>query len=791
MNYTPDVEPIPVPKGTIVLGIDTETIPSKRSGRPNPVCLLQIASLRTACLFRISPAVPLPSQIVDLLHHPRVVVVGQNAQVDLDEIWWATPKLMPTTIIELSHEIPAVGCRCRGIPGYVAAFLGTRVSKKEQMSNWEADSLTRSQQQCAAMDAFTARAAYVATGPNALQQAKERRPQFFGDPPGRLNKTSNKIAALTKFPLPGVPLHKRNTWELLASMDKDKVPKWARLLYLDTVNTSDAPHMLVTTASDLLQGLNSLHSPPLWVVVDGGCFHSTTKAAIKARGYYLWGAHFSILIWTLQLNNDHVSPIYQSLEALASALRKASQKQIMKSYYSVGSARFKIGYCDGDFAMDKVAGVLHNPATSDCGYAAKSKWKMACTRHCPQEPATVALPLHDNQLLGYECQNVLSKEQAEERRLDLLLWKKQGQLWIDAFPGPARKRAQTFLNDNAQANAAVARAAQAWESSPHPSPFTFGEVDDLVVTQEELRPGARGILWEWRDGTCTTTTPETASNKVVFNVKNVTEAYRLVNFRDNRALQMLTITGSSHMTKNFPLHCLASRNHQGAAKFPHTITKLILDKIASGHVVKVSGDAMSSPHPPTIPFCVLPVNGSLANLKEDQHFNKEQGEPYKPNVRPTFDGSSPHDESGLGINDHTVLPPELDTQWATGAQVEESLRVLLFIGALVLAFKLDLEKSYFQIWHQNTQLWRQHFYHDYIHMGVRHAGYMASNRCLWGFASSAAVFHRSITTITVKYVERCLLLEWVPTMQCPKVKTMDGRQENRRHATTGCSSGLH
>ena len=44
---------------------------------------------------------------------------------------------------------------------------------------------------------------------------------------------------------------------------------------------------------------------------------------------------------------------------------------------------------------------------------------------------------------------------------------------------------------------------------------------------------------------------------------------------------------------------------------------------------------------------------------------------------------------------------------------------------------------------------------------------MSHLKLLWGVASAAAVFNRTITTITVKHVEHCLWTEWVPTIECP------------------------
>jgi hypothetical protein len=49
-------------------------------------------------------------------------------------------------------------------------------------------------------------------------------------------------------------------------------------------------------------------------------------------------------------------------------------------------------------------------------------------------------------------------------------------------------------------------------------------------------------------------------------------------------------------------------------------------------------------------------------------------------------------------------------------------------------------------------------------------GYMADESLLWGKVSGASAFHRSITTITVRYLEHLLVHEWLPTIKCAATK---------------------
>ena len=68
---------------------------------------------------------------------------------------------------------------------------------------------------------------------------------------------------------------------------------------------------------------------------------------------------------------------------------------------------------------------------------------------------------------------------------------------IDAFLPSKKEDVRRFLHDNKSANVATARAASTGEHKP------FGRVADLRVTQDELRPGARGRIWHWDEsGRC-------------------------------------------------------------------------------------------------------------------------------------------------------------------------------------------------------------------------------------------------------------------------------------------------
>jgi hypothetical protein len=789
-------------KGKLILGIDTETEPATRRGRSNPVCLLQVANATLTVLFRIDPTLRLHPHLHSLFERNDVLIVGQDAALDLRDIWW--DPLRPSHIAELTDEVYMSSCRCRGIQGYAASFFGVTVNKDMQRSNWSRALLLPAQIEYAALDAWLARALYIAMQPEEFPKAVAARPLFFGGPTRHTSHVAKYPIPHTQQPLTELPLHLRNDWQVDAAVDFGLIPMWSQLLRLDTVNSVDWPHVLVTTADHIPDRLRDFPHTPQWVVLDGGCLPSTKTRQLRARGLVLWASHFSLSVWTTRKESSFSSVPFPNKQALATALLAFIQSELLVSATAVGSKRFKLGFSAADFALDKIASTLTNPSPQDRSWQERPAWRFACTRSAPREPPTSALsdgtggePVA-TLLTGLERVVELSPEDERERRRDLDLWISEGQLWWDAFLPAARRKIQDFLHANAQTNSFVAKQAAMWTNS-FEAPFSFGAVPDLLVTQDELRPGARGVLWEWNNGKCSRTTLAKISPSLRFNVSNIRKVCEDIGFQDQQAVQMLLDYGVSDETVNFPLTSYASRNHQGAAKFPAPVRKLMQQRAASGNVTPRHFGSPYSPHPCTLPFGVIPVNGAEAKLKEAEYYNMKNGLDFKPTVRAVFDSSSPHhDTEKISINAHACLDPQKNLPWSSISHFEDALRVLHAIGTTVLAFKVDLEAGYFQMSHQKTQRWRQHYYHRFVHADTVargcynyagdipddavEGGFMADESLLWGKVSGASAFHRSITTITVRYLEHLLVHEWLPTITCAATKQWI---ENRRKTGIG------
>lgn len=135
-----------------ILGFDTETRPSFRKGRKNRVSLLQLATENTVYLFRLN-RIGLPANLTALLSDPRIIKVGAAVREDLRRLN-ELRKFEPAGFIDLQtlakqNNIPDLSLR-----KMAAVVLKKRISKAQQLSNWDNTHLTEPQKRYAATDAW-------------------------------------------------------------------------------------------------------------------------------------------------------------------------------------------------------------------------------------------------------------------------------------------------------------------------------------------------------------------------------------------------------------------------------------------------------------------------------------------------------------------------------------------------------------------------------------------------------------------------------------------------------------
>ena len=139
-------------KSCPVLGFDTETRPSFTKGRVNRVALLQLATATEAYLFRLCK-MDIPPSLLALLADPNILKIGAAIKNDLD-VLKRSGNLKPNGFIDLQDLMPKFGVKNVGLSKMSGIVLGVRVSKSQQLSNWENLALTDAQQRYAATDAW-------------------------------------------------------------------------------------------------------------------------------------------------------------------------------------------------------------------------------------------------------------------------------------------------------------------------------------------------------------------------------------------------------------------------------------------------------------------------------------------------------------------------------------------------------------------------------------------------------------------------------------------------------------
>ena len=149
--------------GRRVLGFDTESRPSFRRGERHPIALVQLATADLACLFRIDPEHGPAAALCELLECDDVIKVGQGPADEVRELreHWG---VVARRVADLVPVARAAGCAPLSLRGLAAAYLGIRITKGAQTSNWAAPSLSERQQRYAATDAWVCREIYQAMG---------------------------------------------------------------------------------------------------------------------------------------------------------------------------------------------------------------------------------------------------------------------------------------------------------------------------------------------------------------------------------------------------------------------------------------------------------------------------------------------------------------------------------------------------------------------------------------------------------------------------------------------------
>lgn len=137
-----------------VIGFDTETRPSFKKGVVNKVALLQLSTLNEAFLIRINK-IGLPKSLQKVLAAPGIIKPGVAIRDDLKGLQ-EYADFAPHGFVELQDYAKDLGIHDFSLKKMTAIVMGFRISKSQQLSNWEADVLSDAQKKYAATDAWAA-----------------------------------------------------------------------------------------------------------------------------------------------------------------------------------------------------------------------------------------------------------------------------------------------------------------------------------------------------------------------------------------------------------------------------------------------------------------------------------------------------------------------------------------------------------------------------------------------------------------------------------------------------------
>ncbi len=134
------------------IGVDTESRPSFTRGVHYPTALLQIATEERCYLFRLTH-VGMPQALADIFANPKITKVGLAFKDDIAGLR-RRRDFKPANCIDLQTIVSKYGILDMGLQKIFAICFGRKISKAQQLTNWENSHLTPDQARYASTDAW-------------------------------------------------------------------------------------------------------------------------------------------------------------------------------------------------------------------------------------------------------------------------------------------------------------------------------------------------------------------------------------------------------------------------------------------------------------------------------------------------------------------------------------------------------------------------------------------------------------------------------------------------------------
>ncbi len=134
------------------VGVDTETRPSFVRGQHFPTALLQIANEQRCYLFQLRQ-IGFPQELADLFANKDICKVGLAFHDDIRGLQRLRP-FEPANCIDIQKIVLQYGILELGLQKIFAIIFSRKISKAQQLTNWENLVLTDEQARYASTDAW-------------------------------------------------------------------------------------------------------------------------------------------------------------------------------------------------------------------------------------------------------------------------------------------------------------------------------------------------------------------------------------------------------------------------------------------------------------------------------------------------------------------------------------------------------------------------------------------------------------------------------------------------------------
>lgn len=129
-------------KRQTVIGFDTESRPCFSANQPHyGVSLLQLSGKERAFLFRVKLMGDIPKALRKILASPDILKIGAATTDDVRGLK-KHHDFEPKGFVDLQKMVWEYGIKDKSVKKMAAIILGVRISKTQQLSNWEAEELS-------------------------------------------------------------------------------------------------------------------------------------------------------------------------------------------------------------------------------------------------------------------------------------------------------------------------------------------------------------------------------------------------------------------------------------------------------------------------------------------------------------------------------------------------------------------------------------------------------------------------------------------------------------------------